>query len=95
MIPPLYIHIVHFHYFVHDYVGSGTSVIYITDYMQLVNSKGLYQLAQGLYKAVCYAGVKYRGDYLVVVVFLYHVVGYVQQLVKDIHHILWYALANP
>ena len=95
MIPPLYIHIVHFYKLVHDYVGSRSSIVDIADYMQLVDSKGLYQLAQGLYKAVCYAGVKYRGDYLIVVVFLYHVVGYVQQLVKDIHHILGYALANP
>ena len=63
--------------------------------MQLVDSKGLYQLAEGFDKAVCDASVKYRGDYLVVVVFLYHVVGDIKQLIKDIHHILWYALAHP
>ena len=62
--------------------------------MQLVDSKRLYQLTEGFYKAVCYSGVKNCRDNLVIVVFLYHIVGDIQQRVEDIHHILGYALAN-
>ena len=94
MVAPLDIDIVHFHKLIHNNICSWTTVIYISDNMQLVDSKRLYKLTKGLYKAVCDSSVKNCGDYLVIVIFLYHIISDIKQLVKYIDHILWYALSH-
>ena len=95
MIPPLDIDIVHFHQLVQDYIGSRSPVENIAYYMQLVDGKRLYQLAEGFDEPVRYPRIKYGGNDLVVVVLLHHVVSHVQQLVENIHHVPGNTLAHP
>ena len=95
MIPPLDINIMYFHQFVKDHVSSRTPVENVTYQMEFVDGKRLDKLAEGFNKAVCNAGIKNSRDYLVVIVFLDHIIGDIQKLVKDVHHVLRDTLAHP